>query len=62
MSWQCFEHNIGLQPIQNLVVSEETTFWQVPDALTFDQLIIRVVEQLNYSLRQKEDLLDSRLI
>ena len=56
------EHNIGLQVVQNLVVSEVRELWKVEDWLLFDLLVIFVVVNLHEALSDEIHLLDVTLV
>jgi hypothetical protein len=56
------DDNVGLQLLQNLVVSEVREFWQVEDWLLFLDLIIVVVVDFDDSLSDEIHFLDVTLV
>ena len=56
------DNNVGLQLLENLVISEVRELWQVEDWLLFLDLIVVVVVDLDNSLSNKIHLLDVTLV
>ena len=59
---QGLKHNVRLQIVQNLVVSEVRESWKIQDGLLFSQLVILVVEDLHLACLDKVHLFDARLV
>ena len=59
---ESLEHDVGLETIENLVVTEVRVLWQVEDGLLLALLIVLVVENLDESLSDEIHLLDITLV
>ena len=60
--WESFEHEVGFQFAEDLIVAEVGVLWQVQDRLAGLTLIILIVEDLNNALPDEEHLLDVALV
>lgn len=58
ITWDSFEYKVRLQLAKNLVVTKVWVLGQVKDSLARYFLIIIIVENLDYTLSDKEHLLD----
>lgn len=59
---QGLKHNVRLQIVQNLVVSEVRESWKIQDRLLFSQLVILVVEDLHLACLDKVHFFHARLV
>ena len=59
---ESLEHDVGLELIENLVVTEVGVLWQVKDGLLLGLLIVFVIENLDESLSDEVHLFDVTLV